>query len=94
MNTGKSPALTVIEPPVPMHEQVYRQIVHALMSGHFDPGQKLTYRKIAEQFGTSPMPVRTAFQRLQALRALELLPNGSVKVGLRTQKRSPVRPRR
>jgi DNA-binding GntR family transcriptional regulator len=25
-----------------MHEQVYRQIVQALMSGYFDPGQRLT----------------------------------------------------
>ena len=84
MAVKKTPALTVIEAPVPMHEQVYRQIVHALMSGHFDPGQKLTYRKVAQQLGTSPMPVRTAFQRLQALRALDVLPNGSVEVPLLT----------
>jgi DNA-binding GntR family transcriptional regulator len=76
--------LTTLEQPVPMHEQVYRQIVQALMAGYFDPGQKLTYRKVAEQFGVSPMPVRTAFQRLQALRALEGLPGGSVEVPLLT----------
>lgn len=80
----KAVSLTVIEAPVPMHEQVYQQIVRALMAGHFEPGQKLTYRKVAEQFGTSPMPVRTAFQRLQAVRALNLLPNGSVEVPLLT----------
>lgn len=84
MTTKKIPALTQIDVPVPMHEQVYQQIVHALMAGHFDPGQKLTYRKVAEQLGTSPMPVRSAFQRLQALRALEVLPNGSVEVPLLT----------
>ena len=78
----KATSITAIEAPVPMHEQVYQQIVHALMAGHFEPGQKLTYRKVAEQFGTSPMPVRTAFQRLQAVRALNLLPNGSVEVPL------------
>jgi DNA-binding GntR family transcriptional regulator len=77
-------ALSLIEAPVPMHEQVYQQIVRALMSGYFEPGQKLTYRKVAEQLGTSPMPVRTAFQRLQALRALEALPNGSAEVPLMT----------
>jgi len=59
----KPVTLTVLEQPVPMHEQVYQQIVQALMAGYFDPGQKLTYRKVAEQFGVSPMPVRTAFQR-------------------------------
>ena len=84
MAIKKTSALTAIEAPVPMQEQVYRQIVDALMSGHFEPGQKLTYRKVAEQLGTSPMPVRAAFQRLQALRALEVLPNGSVEVPLLT----------
>ena len=84
MAVKKATSITAIEAPVPMHEQVYQQIVHALMAGHFEPGQKLTYRKVAEQFGTSPMPVRTAFQRLQAVRALNLLPNGSVEVPLLT----------
>ena len=84
MAAKKATSITAIEAPVPMHEQVYQQIVHALMAGHFEPGQKLTYRKVAEQFGTSPMPVRTAFQRLQAVRALNLLPNGSVEVPLLT----------
>lgn len=82
MTAKKAANITAIEAPVPMHEQVYHQIVQALMAGHFEPGQKLTYRKVAEQFGTSPMPVRTAFQRLQAVRALNLLPNGSVEVPL------------
>ena len=86
MATKKTPKITSIETPVPMYEQVYQQIVQALMAGHFEPGQKLTYRKVAEQFGTSPMPVRTAFQRLQALKGLELLPNGSVEVPLLTVK--------
>ncbi|MCY1509814.1 phosphonate utilization associated transcriptional regulator [compost metagenome] len=86
MATKKTPKITSIETPVPMYEQVYQQIVQALMAGHFEPGQKLTYRRVAEQFGTSPMPVRTAFQRLQALKGLELLPNGSVEVPLLTVK--------
>ena len=85
MAVKKASSITAIEAPVPMHEQVYQQIVRALMAGHFEPGQKLTYRKVAEQFGTSPMPVRTAFQRLQAVRALNLLPNGSVEVPLLTE---------
>jgi DNA-binding GntR family transcriptional regulator len=84
MTSMRTVRMTALEPPVPMHEQVYRQIVQALMSGYFDPGQRLTYRKVAEQFGVSPMPVRTAFQRLQALRALEAVPNGSVEVPLLT----------
>ncbi|MBR2692528.1 MAG: GntR family transcriptional regulator [Aquamicrobium sp.] len=64
----------------PLHEKVYLEIVRALMSGQFAPGQKLTSRKVAKELGTSDMPVRSAFMRLQALRALSPLPNGSMEV--------------
>ena len=65
---------------VPLHEKVYLELVRALMSGQFVPGQKLTSRKLAKELGTSDMPVRSAFMRLQALRALSPMPNGSVEV--------------
>lgn len=52
------------------------------MTGHFQPGQKLTYRGVAQFLGTSDMPVRSAVRRLISLRALTLLPNGSVVVPL------------
>jgi len=67
---------------VPLHEKVYLELVRALMSGQFTPGQKLTSRKLAKELGTSDMPVRSAFMRLQALRALSPMPNGSVEVPL------------
>ena len=67
---------------VPLHEKVYLELVRALMSGQFEPGQKLTSRKLAKELGTSDMPVRSAFMRLQALRALSPMPNGSVEVPL------------
>ena len=65
---------------VPLHEKVYLELVRALMSGQFTPGQKLTSRRLAKELGTSDMPVRSAFMRLQALRALSPMPNGSVEV--------------
>ncbi|MEI9409636.1 GntR family transcriptional regulator [Mesorhizobium salmacidum] len=65
---------------VPLHEKVYLELVRALMLGQFLPGQKLTSRKLARELGTSDMPVRSAFMRLQALRALSPMPNGSVEV--------------
>lgn len=71
--------LTTIDT-VPLHEKVYLELVRALMSGQFHPGQKLTSRKLAKELGTSDMPVRSAFMRLQALRALKLMPNGSMEV--------------
>ncbi|RUW66422.1 GntR family transcriptional regulator, partial [Mesorhizobium sp. M2A.F.Ca.ET.067.02.1.1] len=51
---------------VPLHEKVYLELVRALMSGQLQPGQKLTSRKLAKELGTSDMPVRSAFTRLQA----------------------------
>ncbi|WP_296740670.1 GntR family transcriptional regulator [Mesorhizobium sp.] len=71
--------LTAVET-VPLHEKVYLELVRALMSGQLQPGQKLTSRKLAKELGTSDMPVRSAFMRLQALRALSPMPNGSVEV--------------
>ncbi len=65
---------------VPLHEKVYLELVRALMSGQLAPGQKLTSRKVAKELGTSDMPVRSAFMRLQALRALSPMPNGSMEV--------------
>jgi len=65
---------------VPLHEKVYLELVRALMSGQFEPGQKLTSRKVAKELGTSDMPVRSAFMRMQALRALKPMPNGSMEV--------------
>ena len=64
----------------PLHEKVYAEIVRALVSGRFEPGQKLTSRKLAQELGTSDMPVRAALMRLQAQQALRPLPNGSLEV--------------
>lgn len=36
-----------------LQEQVYRQLREALMSGRFEPGQKLTIRGLAEALGSS-----------------------------------------
>ncbi|WP_117191538.1 GntR family transcriptional regulator [Rhizobium terrae] len=71
--------LSVVEAE-PLHEKVYREIVRALVSGRFEPGQKLTSRKLAQELGTSDMPVRAALMRLQAQQALRPLPNGSLEV--------------
>ncbi|WP_252192839.1 GntR family transcriptional regulator [Rhizobium sp. CSW-27] len=62
---------------VPLHEIVYQRLNRALMSGQIKPGQKLTSRKLAVELGTSDMPVRAALAKLQALKALEQLQNGS-----------------
>lgn len=63
---------------VPLHEIVFARLTRALMAGQIQPGRKLTSRKLAQELGTSDMPVRAALARLQALKALVALPSGSL----------------
>lgn len=65
---------------VTVQDGVYRQLRHALMIGQFDPEQALTISSLADQFGTSHMPVREALRRLAAEKALDVAPNGSARV--------------
>jgi DNA-binding GntR family transcriptional regulator len=68
-----------------LQEQIYEQLKTGLMRGRFSPGDVLVTRKLAEEMGTSVMPVRDALQRLAAERALILLPNRSVAVPTTTR---------
>lgn len=70
---------------LPVHEQVYRQIRHAIISGRIIPGRGVTLRGLAQELGVSPMPVREAIKRLAAERALEIGANRRVYVPRMTQ---------
>jgi DNA-binding GntR family transcriptional regulator len=48
------------------------------MIGAFVPGQAISLRKLADNFGTSAMPVREAINQLTASNVLEMLPNRTV----------------
>ncbi|SEK11123.1 HTH-type transcriptional regulator McbR [Marinovum algicola] len=48
------------------NELVYESVRDAISGGQFEPGEKLSTRKIAGELGVSQMPVREAFQRLVA----------------------------
>lgn len=61
----------------PLHGRVYAGLRNAIMMGRFEPGQKLTSRKLAKMLGTSDMPVRAAISRLSAERGVEQLANGT-----------------
>lgn len=71
----------------PVHELVYQRLTHALMAGQIPAGRKLTSRKLAQEFGISDMPVRAALARLQALKALTALKNGSLVLPPMTRER-------
>ncbi|MBI4206749.1 MAG: GntR family transcriptional regulator, partial [Betaproteobacteria bacterium] len=58
-----------------------------LMVGAFVPGQTISLRKLADDLGTSAMPVREAINQLTAANVLEMLPNRTVCVPRMTQAR-------
>lgn len=72
--------LTAISERMTVQDSVYAQLRQALMWGHFEPGALITIKALADQFGTSPMPVREALRRLAAECGLEISRNGSVRV--------------
>ena len=62
----------------PLHERVYQQLRRAIQAGIYAPGQSFNYGQIAEEMGTSIMPVREALNRLAADRAVDILPKRGV----------------
>ena len=63
-----------------VQDRVYGVLRERLMRGGFEPGQKLKIAELAAALGTSAMPVREALNRLAAERAIESMPNRSVRV--------------
>ena len=61
-------------------DEVYDRLRFQLMTGKLLPGQKLTLRAVADQFGTSMMPVRDAVRRLTAEGGLQMFPNRTIRV--------------
>ena len=52
----------------------------ALLAGDYSPGDRLFQDVVAEQFGTSRIPVREAFRILEAEGLTEVLPNRGARV--------------
>jgi DNA-binding GntR family transcriptional regulator len=63
-----------------VQDRVYTELRRALISGLFAPGQVVTIRQLSDALMTSTMPVRDALGRLISERALEALPNRSIRV--------------
>ncbi len=57
-----------------MGEQVVEALQAAILSGDLPPGTRLRIRDVAEQLGTSVMPVREAMTRLEEAGLVESLP--------------------
>lgn len=67
--------------------RVYQEIKIALMAGRFKPGERLAIRKLAQQLGTSPTPVREALLKLVSYGALEMAPAHPITVPVLTKAR-------
>ena len=60
------------------HEAVYRALRVAIMHGELEPGQSVTIRGLASNFGVSMTPAREAVRRLSAEGALSISSTGRV----------------
>jgi len=65
-------------------DHVYTKLRMLLLTGALQPGQKLTLRALAEQFGTSVMPIREAVRRISAEGGLQTLANRTIRVSAPT----------
>jgi DNA-binding GntR family transcriptional regulator len=70
-----------------VQDRVYAQLRRSLIKGMFNAGDVLRIADLAERLQTSTMPVREALGRLASEKALEALPNRSVRVPLITRER-------
>ncbi|WP_175946222.1 GntR family transcriptional regulator [Burkholderia pyrrocinia] len=78
-NEDDQPAVSKLSN-VALRERVYDELANALRAGRFAPATMVTIRGLAEMLGTSTMPVREAVSRLVTERALEMLPNRTLRV--------------
>jgi DNA-binding GntR family transcriptional regulator len=57
---------TPLNSTIPARERVYEHIKTAILSGHLNPGEKLTEEYLAKTLGVSRTPVREALHRLES----------------------------
>lgn len=66
------------DPNAAAHERIYRRLRQQVMHGELGPGQPLTLRGVAEQFGVSMTPAREAVRRLVAEGAFTMSSSGRI----------------
>ena len=67
-------------PPSTIQAEVYERICAALMEGRLRPGQAISIRNLAAAMNTSPMPVREALRRLEAIQVIKQQPGRVITV--------------
>ncbi len=68
-------SLPPLEPQPRMGDQVFEAVRRAILDGQYPAGHRLRIRTIAQELGTSVMPVREALRRLEELGLAESVPN-------------------
>lgn len=63
-----------------LSEKVYSRLRSGLMTGGYEPGERMNISHIAKTFDTSPTPVREAMMQLVREGALELRPGHQLRV--------------
>jgi DNA-binding GntR family transcriptional regulator len=69
-------------PPVvhSLRQQIREHIVEGIVSGRWQPGERIVERRIAVELQVSQTPVREALRELESLRLIESSPNKGVRV--------------
>ncbi|WP_028647859.1 GntR family transcriptional regulator [Nocardiopsis sp. CNT312] len=64
----------------PLREQIRRVLVEGLLSGRWQPGERIVERRVATELKVSQAPVREALRELEGLRLIETVPNKGARV--------------
>ncbi|WP_371225407.1 GntR family transcriptional regulator [Roseovarius sp. 2305UL8-3] len=56
---------------ISLSDGIYAELKNRLILGRYSPGDRLSMRKLAAEFGTSAMPVREALKRLSSEQVIE-----------------------
>jgi DNA-binding GntR family transcriptional regulator len=70
-----------------LNERVYIELRNAIMEARIRPGEGVSLRGLARALGTSAQPIRDAVKRLISEKALEAMPNRTVRVPPLTDER-------
>lgn len=76
MNAFNAPALVRTG----LADQIRQVLIDGVISGRFQPGERIVERRIATELGVSQAPVREALRQLEALRLIETMPNRGARV--------------
>lgn len=64
----------------PLWNKAYYRIRERILRGEFSPGEALSARRLAEEFGMSLLPVSQAFRQLESEKLLESRPRAGTRV--------------